>query len=222
MTPTKKREHSAPTHPTEHDTLGLERIPFFSDAVIAIAITLLAIEIRLPPVAESGSLIPALVSLWPRYMSFAISFVVIGTYWLAHHKMFEYIDRYDRGLLWLNLLFLLCIAFTPFPTAVVGEYGLHTVAQIFYAASITVTGITKTILWLYASHKGRLLRPDVTAAQIRDVTLRSYVTPLVFLLSIPFAFLHPAAPIIVWSVAPFILTGLIRVSTRTARKAGTR
>jgi uncharacterized membrane protein len=209
MTPTKTSEQKPPVHSVENTTLGLERIPFFSDAVIAIAITLLALEIRLPPVAEGESLWVALGALWPSYMSFAISFLVIGTYWIAHHKMFEYIDRYDRGLLWLNLLFLLCVAFTPFPTAVVGDYGLRTDGQIFYAASIFATGLTKHILWMYASHKGRLLKSGVTATQIRNVTLRGYVTPLVFLISIPFAFLHPVAPIIIWSCTPFVFTRVL-------------
>lgn len=180
------------------DELGLERLVFFSDAVIAIAITLLAIEIRLPALPEGAPLAPALWALWPRYLSFGISFIVIGTYWIAHHNMFEYIDRYTPTLLWLNLLFLMCIAFTPFPTAVVGEYGTTAGAQIFYAGSVVVTGGVKLILWAYAARERRLLEGEITAAQIRAVAVRGVITPLVFLISIPFAFVHFSVPIVLW------------------------
>ncbi|MCB0113623.1 MAG: DUF1211 domain-containing protein [Caldilineaceae bacterium] len=189
--------------------LGLERIVFFSDAVIAIAITLLAIEIRLPTLPEGAPLASALWALWPRYLSFAISFIVIGTYWIAHHNMFEYIDRYTSTLLWLNLLFLLCIAFAPFPTAVVGEYGTTAGAQIFYAASVVVTGAVKLILWAYAARGRRLLEEETTRAQIRAVTVRGVITPLVFLISIPFAFVHYSLPIVIWCA-----TGLVYPAVR--------
>ena len=138
MKTTRPTPHPAPA---TYDELGLERIVFFSDAVIAIAITLLAIEIRLPPLEDGARLVPALWALWPSYLSFAISFLVIGTYWIAHHNMFEHIDRYTPTLIWLNLFFLLCVAFTPFPTAIVGEYGMLAGAQIFYAGSVVVTGV---------------------------------------------------------------------------------
>lgn len=199
--------------PATHDELGLERIVFFSDAVIAIAITLLAIDIRLPNLEHETRLVPVLLGLWPRYLSYAISFLVIGTYWIAHHNMFEHINRYTPQLIWLNLLFLLCVAFTPFPTAVVGEYGTQISAQIFYAGSVVVTGLVKLILWWYASHNRRLLEPVTTAAQIRAISSRGLVTPLVFLISIPFAFVHPAAPIILW-ISSGVIYGLIRLLVR--------
>ncbi len=195
------------------DQLGLERLVFFSDAVIAIAITLLAIEIRLPALPEGAPIGPALWALWPRYLSFVISFVVIGTYWIAHHNMFEYIDRYTPTLVWLNLLFLMCIAFTPFPTAVVGEYGTLASAQIFYAGSVVVTGVIKLILWAYAARGHRLLETETTDTQIRAVTLRGVITPLVFLISIPFAFVHFAAPIVLWC-ATGIVYALVRLLWR--------
>jgi uncharacterized membrane protein len=95
---------------------GLERIVFFSDAVIAIAITLLAIEIRLPDEAIAPSeLTAALLSLIPRYLSFFISFFVIGLFWMSHHRMFEYLHTYDRGLIWINLILLLPIAILTRP-----------------------------------------------------------------------------------------------------------
>jgi uncharacterized membrane protein len=186
------------------EALGLERIVFFSDAVIAIAITLLALEIRLPDLHDEAELVPALLGIWPSYLGFGLSFFVIGTYWVAHHKMFEYIDRYTPRLIWLNLFFLFCVAFTPFPTAVIGEHGTQMAAQIFYACSIVVTGAAKLLLWGYAAQHRRLLKASTTAAQIRAVTRRGLVTPAVFLISIPFAWIHPAAPIVIWCSAGIV------------------
>ena len=210
MKTTRPTPHPAPA---TYDELGLERIVFFSDAVIAIAITLLAIEIRLPPLEDGARLVPALWALWPSYLSFAISFLVIGTYWIAHHNMFEHIDRYTPTLIWLNLFFLLCVAFTPFPTAIVGEYGMLAGAQIFYAGSVVVTGVVKLILWWYAAHNRRLLEPETTDAQIRAVTVRGFVTPAVFLISIPFALVHPAIPIVLW-ISTAMIYGLARLLFR--------
>src|SRR5919197_2493902 len=98
----------------------VERIAFFSDAVFAIAMTLLVVQLSVPtgPAGELGHTLRARGS---KFFAFGLSFLVIGQYWLAHHRVFRHIRRYDLGLLWLNLLWLLAIAFLPFPTAVLGN-----------------------------------------------------------------------------------------------------
>ncbi|MCA9908698.1 MAG: DUF1211 domain-containing protein, partial [Anaerolineae bacterium] len=112
-------ETSAP-HPISHEDeeqnrLGLERLIFFSDAVFAIAITLLALEIRLPPSTEEAlsdqALLDALLALGPRYLAYALSFWIIGAFWIAHHRRYRTINRYDGRLLQLNLLLLMVLAF---------------------------------------------------------------------------------------------------------------
>jgi hypothetical protein len=115
-------------HPrgTPSDGLAFERLVFFSDAVFAIAITLLVIEIRLPEgtaIADGRALLAALSSLLPRYLGFLVSFVVVGSFWLSHHRLFRSVRGFDERLLLLDLLFLLFVAFIPFPTAVLGRYG---------------------------------------------------------------------------------------------------
>ena len=120
-----------------NDKAGLERLIFFSDAVFAIAITLLALEIQLPVDATSltnQQLFVSLMSIWPKYLSFFISFMVIGNFWIAHHRRYRFITRYDTRLLLLNLLVLMSIAFIPFPTAVLSENSNRT-ATIFYCIS---------------------------------------------------------------------------------------
>ncbi len=165
------------------DKVGLERILFFSDAVFAIAITLLALEIRLPPLPETATnvqLLAALGALWPRYLSYIISFLAIGMMWLSHHRAFRHVHRYSDRLILLNILFLLLIGFLPFPTAVIGEFG-NTVGTIFYAAAMAAAGLMFALLWRYVRAEGRV-----------------FWTPLVFLLSIPLAFWSPDAAKYFW------------------------
>src|SRR5712675_1560100 len=104
----------------------LERMILFSDAVFAIAITLLVIEIKVPlidrHVATDALLLNALDELIPKFIGFFISFFIIGLYWTIHHRMFGYVINYTRRLLWLNLIFLLAVVLMPFSTAFYSEY----------------------------------------------------------------------------------------------------
>src|SRR5213080_2449475 len=117
----KEASRSLPEARPERDS-ALERLIFFSDAIFAIAITLLALDIRLPslsPNVTDADLFNQLLALGQKYYSFSISFLAIGLYWLGHHRMFQYIVRYDAILLLFNFLLLMCIAFIPFPSSVI-------------------------------------------------------------------------------------------------------
>ncbi|MBK8986459.1 MAG: DUF1211 domain-containing protein [Chloroflexi bacterium] len=186
----------------------MERVVLFSDTVFAIAITLLALDIRLPVAVAhltNQQLMTNLLAIWPKYLSFVISFLVIGNLGIAHHRRFSLITRYDNRLLLLNLLVLMSIAFIPFPTSVISENGNRT-ATIFYALSITMTGLLSALLWWYASWENRLI--DETMG--KDVAHRSLLailtTPAVFLLSIGLTFINPDLGKFSWILtAPAIL-----------------
>lgn len=174
------------------DETGLERLIFFSDAVFAIAITLLALEIRLPADANDLSnqaLFQSLLALWSKYISYIISFLVIGNFWIWHHARFRSIIRYNNRLILLNLFLLMAVAFIPFPTEVISENGNRT-ATIFYALTITLTGLFALLLWVYASHHNRLTRP-LNPQEIHRSMTNTLIIPLVFLVSIGVAYLDP-------------------------------
>jgi uncharacterized membrane protein len=101
-----------------------ERLEYFSDAIIAIAATLLVVELRPPRAERLGgmTLLETLAHEWPSYVAFAISFLFIGIAWAAHHDMFRYIRRTTHGLLIINLFFLMAIALQPFSTALLAEH----------------------------------------------------------------------------------------------------
>jgi uncharacterized membrane protein len=177
---------------SDQDQLGLERLIFFSDAVFAIAITLLALDIRLPTGGEAASnaqLLAQLLGLWPKYLAYLVSFLAIGTFWVGHHRRFRFIRRSDRGLLALNLLFLMVIAFVPFPTSVISESGNRT-ATIFYALTMILGGLMLAALWWYASWHNRLTDPDLDARQARRQFVPILLTVMLFILSIGLAFLN--------------------------------
>jgi uncharacterized membrane protein len=182
--------------------LGLERLIFFSDAVFAIAITLLVLNIKLPSTFIVGSqtynLTPdnlplAISTLEPLFLGYAIGFLVLGVYWIVHHHTFQYIKRYDGRLLWLNIIFLMFVAFLPFPTSLIGQYGNVPFAVCFYAATVAVTGLLSSVMWIYATYKHRLVDLALNPQVIRYNMVRGLVSVAVFLVSIPVALFIDAA-----------------------------
>jgi uncharacterized membrane protein len=193
------KKTSRPSNPSRRkdrasaqDELGLERLILFSDAVFAIAITLLALDIRLPAGAEffgNAEMLRQLLGLWPKYLAYLISFLAIGSFWLGHHRRFRLIRRYDGGLLTFNLLFLMVIAFIPFPTSVLSESGNRT-ATIFYALTMILGALMLAALWWHASWQNRLTVPGLDVGEVRRQFVPALLTIVLFVLSIGLAFLN--------------------------------
>ncbi len=192
----------------ERDDLGMERLVFFSDAVFAIAITLLALEIRLPEhiaYASNAELFQSLLSIWPKYLGYIISFLSIGNFWIIHNRQYRYIERYDTRLMFINLLVLMSVAFIPFSTAVISENGNRT-ATILYALSASFVGLLSTLLWIYASHKRRLVTPSMEPAVVRRGVIRNLIAPAVFLFSVSLSYVDPDLAKFSWIlIAPAVL-----------------
>ena len=179
------------------EEIEYDRVVFFSDAIFAIAITLLVVDLQVPdvPRLQSGQ---QLRESLPQMAGFVLSFAVIGLYWLAHHGLFRYIKGLNRQLILLNLLFLGCIAFLPYPTSLLSAAGDQVPATLFYAASIVAAGLAEAAVWLYAMHIRELALPGVPRSVRRWVLLRILMPPAVFLLSIPVAIFQPAPAKYLW------------------------
>jgi uncharacterized membrane protein len=155
----------------------LERLLFLSDGVYAIALTLLAVELVLPESAvdlHDGLLLESLLESCPKVLAFLTSFTIIANFWVGHNVLFQHLRRPDGGLMWLALLQLLCIAFIPFPTSVIGTHIADPVAQQFYFATLLVSGLVMAALWWYMTSRRRLLKPNLSPAFVR----RTYVISL--------------------------------------------
>jgi uncharacterized membrane protein len=184
----------------QQESLGLERLVFFSDAVFAIAITILVLDIRLPSGADSANsheLWLMLTSLWQEYLAFFISFWVIGLSWISHHRKFLYIQRIDFQLLTINLLMLMTIAFIPFPTAVMSENVSFT-ATVFYALTMIMASLSGLILWLHAARDHRLVDPNLDRRHIWGEASVPLATIAIFALSIGVAALEAGLARICW------------------------
>lgn len=190
------------------ETRPTERLQFFSDAVFAIAMTLLVLDIRLPDV-ERDQVGSALNDLRPEFFAYALSFVVIAVSWIGHHRWYQIIDRVDSVLIKLNLALLFVIAFLPFPTSVLSEYGSTAPAAILYAATVGALGVIELVTWIYTCRKG-LLSVPIDRGAYRYGILSAAVNPLVFGLSIIIALLGwPTIALFSWLLA-IPLTRLVR------------
>ena len=187
------------------DGRDTDRLEAFSDAVIAIAITLLVIEIRPPHVAGSEgegerALLRALGELWPGYLGYLISFLTIGIMWINHHHIFRFFVRTDPWLVALNTLFLLFVAFIPFPTALLAEYlsePEQRVAALVYGGWFTLTAVAYNLLWWYPTHDRRLVAPEIDQRAVDAVGRRFRLGPPIYLLATLLALLSPALSVAV-------------------------
>lgn len=174
--------------PEAQGELTTSRIEFFSDGVFAIAITLLIIEIKVPHLSheagDSGFLGAALYNLWSSYFAYFLSFLMIGIYWVNHHYLFGLFKRTNHIFGLLNVFFLMCIAFVPFPTAVLGEYltdehNRHT-AIVFYALGLTLPAFAWFLIWFYASRNFRLIDKNLNPQFVAYLTRKFLITDLIY------------------------------------------
>lgn len=183
-----------PDHSIHIKSVELERLVFFSDAVFAIAITLLVLDLRMPERVAGNAdaqLARGLLSLLPKFISYVFSFWLIGLYWWVHHRLFRHIRRWDEGLLWLNLHFLFWVAFLPFPVALMGSWGDRRLAVEIYAWTLALMGVAQVLMWRHASRGNRLLDPGFDPAHARFIATRSWIPPLA---ALAVALLALAAP----------------------------
>jgi uncharacterized membrane protein len=195
-------------------SLSTNRLEAFSDGVFAVAITLLVLNLQIPQLASSlvsRELLPKLFDLWPKLLSYMLSFVIVGIYWVAHHNTFHYIKRSDRNLLWLNILLMMCIVFIPFPTALLGQYPEQQVSIIMYAGTLVITGLVLQLLWWYATSGYRLVDRGIDSRLVQRATRRNLTAPLIYLLAIGISFFIVTASQVLFLLVPvyYIFPGRI-------------
>ena len=152
------------------------RLETFADGVFAIAATLLILNVEVPDLGDH-SLSHELLRLWPAYIGYVVSFVTIGIIWVNHHTVLDQLHSTDRTFLFINVFFLLCIAFIPFPTRLLATY-VRTddgqAAAVLYGITLTTTAVFFNLMWRYAiGARGRLLRADADRRVVDGIT-RSY------------------------------------------------
>jgi uncharacterized membrane protein len=182
---------------------GPERLEAFSDGVFAIAITLLVLEIRVPPaeaLADPAKLTAALGALWPSYLGYVLSVVTIGIMWAQHHNLFGLVAHVSHGLILANLLLLLCVGFVPFPTALLagtlGTGGAQ-IGVLVYAATFVGLAVAFNIFWYEMRRRPGVLRSNVERRSIDAITRSYRLGPPGFLVAFLGALINPALGMIV-------------------------
>lgn len=175
----------------ERQKFQLDRIALFSDAVFAIAITLLVIEIKVPAVSYDSQLFDkefshALNEMIPEFIGFFISFIVIGNYWRAHHTIFGYVTDYNRRLITLNTWFLLSIVCMPFTTAMMSKY-IFFKPYVFYCVNVIFSGLIQLRLWYYIINPKNMVSGNIPIGIIRYKKYSTCVVIACFTISL---FLH--------------------------------
>jgi len=179
--------------------MGKDRLEFFSDGVFAIAITLLVLEINIPThedLHHAGGLYNYLLHIWPSYLSYIMSFFVIGVYWSNHHHLFSFIiKKTDHMFNLINVFFLMTIAFLPFTTAILSEYVLdessHNAAVTIFCIGYFLPIPMVLIILLYAKYKKRLIDPKLTSAFMKKQIIKIVISMTFMAVATAFSFQYP-------------------------------
>ncbi len=184
--------------------IGVNRLMALTDGVFAIAMTILVLELGVPTASEAttdSALGQMLGEMWPDFLMYGLSFLLLGMFWLMHHAVFDNVIQYDFTLQWLNIAYLLFAALIPFTTVLFGEHGATQWTALLYGLNMLVVVAAGWGLWSYVSTGHRLVRPDLDPTLIRDGRRMGYVYAGVMAIPIILAFVSPTAS--------FILYGLI-------------
>ena len=182
------------------------RIEALTDGVFAIVMTLLVLELRIPEIADSA--VPAelpqrILELWPKFLSYIVSFVVLGIMWISHHRTFHYIKRSDNRLLWVNLAFLMLVALVPFSTSLIGDYATAQFPFVVYGIHLFLIFLMRFTLWTYATGRYRLVMRDMDPRLLATCRLITIGGSVIILLAIGISFVS--------LVAGFAVLGLMLV-----------
>lgn len=186
----------------DDDEVDNGRIISLSDGVFAFAMTLMVLQFDTPdPERVSPSALRSdILNQWPSLLSYIITFCVIANYWVIHHRTFRYIRTHDTALMWINILFLLCISFLPFPTDVMGDYHETVFAVQFYGLAMAATSAVMTGLWLYLARQRQLLHDSCDERTVRYHLYRGIATSAVFLLSVAVTLVDVRTAWVCWTL----------------------
>lgn len=188
------------------------RIEAFSDGVIAIIITLLVLELKVPHFEgdiNTGIIFTKLTYLLPKFLSWALSFFMVLIMWVNHHRIFTELKSSDNGLLWINGLLLFTMSFVPFPTALMGDFFRQPIAMSFFGICLAFVGFSFFLLRLYLYKNHELYKESIEREKSRILLIRTLFGPLMYLLGAVFAFINVYAAFTVYFIIPiyFIFFG---------------
>jgi len=188
-----------------------ERLRTLADGVFAIVMTLLVLELGVEEIAKTSAnkeLIHGLLEMWPRFLIYGLSFLILGIFWVIHHVLFDAIKRNDTPLIWLNILFLMFVALIPFSTSLFGKFGAKQITALIYGVNMLLLFNSGWAIWAYATGKHRLVDSDLDPSLIRAGSLMGLVYTLILIPAIGISFIKPIISfyIYIFIVVVFIIS----------------
>ena len=172
----------------EGNYITTHRVEALHDGVFAIVMTLLVFGIHIPEAFNAHSLQAKMIELLPTFVTYILTFVTLGIYWVGLHNEFHYIKRSDRMLLWISLFFLMFVSILPFTTGLLGRYPNLQLPYILYGTNLIIIGIINYALWTYATRHHRLTEHTVSVGLIRWIKRRIVVAPVICVIAIGASF----------------------------------
>jgi uncharacterized membrane protein len=188
-----------------------ERSKALADGVFAIVMTLLVLELAVPVVMTKGghdSLAHALLEMWPEFLFYFLSFLILGMYWLVHHMLFDVIIAYDSTLVWLNIFYLMFVSLIPFSTSLFGRYTSETVTTVIYGINLLLIFLMGFSIWTYATSKYRLVSKDLDPNLIKGGKIMGYVYFAILLSAIGLSFVSPLVSAIIYGAIAVLFISL--------------
>ena len=185
----------------EHRIVNLPRLEALGDAVFAFALTLLALDLRVPETA-ANALAQGILSMLPKLLIFVFAFLVIAQEWDVHQRTMMHIAQADGVFVWLYLLSLMFVVLMPTSADMLGRYPLQPLALIFFGVNTVLLCIASWGMWRYASHAGRLLSDDIKPYVVKLIERLWLYPPIVILLTMPLGFLSVYPVYAIWILLP--------------------
>jgi uncharacterized membrane protein len=190
------------------------RLLALTDGVYAIVMTILVLELSVPIVMETAvnkQLSHGLLEMWPEFLIYGLSFLVLGVFWLMHHFIFDSVKQYDPALSWINIFFLMCTGLIPFSTALFGAYGAERITALVYGINMFLGFLGLVALWLYTTGKHRLVDAELEHEIIKGGNMMAIAYLAAILIALSIAFVNPVISFILYFlivVAVIILTAI--------------
>jgi uncharacterized membrane protein len=199
--------------------MSTHRVEALSDGVFAIVMTLLVFDLRLPE-ATLAELPAALATLWPKFLGYAVSFLLLGIYWIGHRNQFNFIRRADQNFHWLNIFFFGVVCLVPFSTGILSRYPDALLAVTIYGINLITIGVALFSIWTYATYRGHLVDADLPRAVVRLGKQRSLLAPACYLVAILAGLIDPRLSLVIYALVPllYIFPGLQHFWTYLAHR----
>ena len=197
-------------------SMSTKRMEALTDGVFAIAMTLLVLDFKVPTIPEGLTVdaLPKLIlDLWPNFFNYVQSFILLGIFWIVHHRQFDYIKFIDHKLLWLNIFSLMFIVLIPFSTSLIAEYGHVQIGALVFECNLLAIGCLFYVQWWYVMRKDDLLDRNLSVQTILLIKKRNLTVPIVSLVAIGLSFFNPE-----WSEVPYFAIPFIMIKYRWQRQ----